>query len=384
MTLEAGHSVEKPLQQPVPGGSDHPGQAAPRRPLPGQRLIQPGSANLGTILIIGVIALTLTTLLSISLGSVAINPLTIIRSIIQSLGLSAGSPVDESTLTVIILIRLPRIFAAILAGAGLAVAGTAMQGIFRNPLAEPGILGISAGASLGALLAIALGVTAFFTLPVFAFLGAMLAISIILALAGLGGARVKTTTLIMSGMAVSAFFGALTSLALTMASEYQVSSYIFWTMGGLANRRWEHVRLMLIPVFLTIILLLAKGRDLDILMLGDEEARSLGVSPQTTRLWTVILASLCTATIVSVTGPVGFVGLMVPHMMRLLVGPSHRRLVLASAFGGAILLQLCDLVARLLAMPKGIELSVGVVTALVGAPYFLYLLIRSLRGGTSL
>ena len=171
----------------------------------------------------------------------------------------------------------------------------------------------------------------------------------------------------------------MTSLLLVLASEYQVSSYIFWTLGGLSNRRWEHVGLMAVPVLLVGLVLVFKGKDLDILLLGDEEARSLGVAPKSTRLLTVTMASLLTATIVSVTGPIGFVGLIVPHIMRLIVGPSHRRLLLASAFGGAIFLMLCDLVTRLVAMPRGIELSVGVVTALVGAPYFMLLLIRSLR-----
>lgn len=362
-----------------PARLDNPARLERRSPF--RAGTRPGTSQ---ILMLGLPALLLTTLCSIGLGTVYVSPLAILQIILHSLGLSATPAGAESSQIVILLIRLPRIFAAIIAGAGLAVAGTAMQGIFRNPLAEPGILGVSAGASLGALVAIATGVTAFFTLPFFALAGALLAVSVILALAGLGGSRIKTTTLIMSGMAVSAFFSALTSLALTLSNEYQVSSYIFWTMGGLANRRWEHVLLILGPVLLTSVILFARGRDLDILMLGDEEARALGVAPQSTRLWTVLLASVCTASIVAVTGPIGFIGLMVPHMMRLLVGPSHRPLILASIFGGAILLQLCDLVTRILAMPRGIELSVGVVTALIGAPYFLYLLIRSLRGGLTL
>lgn len=339
--------------------------------------------SLKRITLWGSMALLASTLLAIALGTVYVPPLEIIKSISQALGFNpapvAGSGAPEVNWALIILIRLPRVFAAILAGAGLALAGTAMQGIFRNPLAEPGILGVSAGASLGALVSIAFGAFSFLTLPLYAFGGALLAVLIILGLSTMTGGSGKTTVLILAGMAVSAFFSALTSLILVLASEYQVSSYIFWTLGGLSNRRWEHVWLMAVPLLLVGALLLYRGRDLDILLLGDEEARSLGVSPQATRLLTVSLASLLTATIVSVTGPIGFVGLVVPHIMRLLVGPSHRRLLLASAFGGAIFLLLCDLVTRLVAMPRGIELSVGVVTALVGAPYFMFLLIRSLR-----
>jgi iron complex transport system permease protein len=269
----------------------------------------------------------------------------------------------------------------VLAGGGLAISGTVMQGIFRNPLAEPGILGVSAGASLGALIAISSGTAAFFILPFYAFLGAMLAVGVILTVAMLSGGRAGTLTLIMSGMAVGSLFGALTSLTLTAASQYQVSSYIFWTMGGLANRRWEHVLAILPLVAVTILIITIKARDLDILLLGDEEARALGVPPRATRTLMILLASVCTAAIVSMTGPIGFVGLIIPHIMRLLVGPSHRVLTVASAFGGAIFLVLCDLFTRLLAWPTGAELSVGIVTALVGAPYFLYLLFKSSRRG---
>ena len=182
-------------------------------------------------------------------------------------------------------------------------------------------------------------------------------------------------------MAVSALFGALTSLVLTLSNEYQVASYIFWTMGGLANRRWEHVAAMLLPVLVTLLILIYRARDLDILLLGDEEARALGVSPGRTRTLLILLASLATAAIVSVTGPIGFVGLIVPHIMRLLVGPAHRPLTIASAIGGGIFLMLCDLVTRIFSRPTGAELSAGVVTALVGAPYFLFLLFKAARQG---
>lgn len=339
--------------------------------------------KLTRIVIWGTLTLVGATLSAIALGTVYVPPIEILRIIARALHLvsipAADAAAGQTQQILILMIRLPRVFAAIIAGAGLALAGTAMQGIFRNPLAEPGILGVSAGASLGALISIALGSVSFLVLPLFAFIGAFAAVLIILLLSNLSGSAGKTTILVLAGMAVSAFFSALTSLVLVMASEYQVSSYIFWTLGGLSNRRWEHVWLMAIPLVLVTLLLLYRGRDLDILLLGDEEARSLGVAPQTTRIVTVSLASLLTAVIVSVTGPIGFVGLIVPHIMRLIVGPSHRALLLASAFGGAIFLLLCDLATRLIAMPRGIELSVGVLTALVGAPYFMFLLVRSMR-----
>lgn len=340
----------------------------------------PVRARIPVILAVGFLALSGSIILAVALGAVSISPLTILQCLADAVGLPVGAP-DEADRAVILLSRMPRVLAAALAGGGLAVSGTVMQGIFRNPLAEPGILGVSAGSSLGALLAIAGGATAIFTLPVFAFFGALLAVGLIIGIAFSGGGRTRAITLVMSGMAISALFGALTSLTLSMANEYQVSSYIFWTMGGLANRRWNHVLAMLPAVALTLAVIVVKARDLDILLLGDEEARALGVSPLATRLTMILLASVCTGAIVSVTGPIGFVGLIIPHIMRLLVGPAHRQLTLASAFGGAIFLLLCDLATRLIAWPTGAEISVGVVTALVGAPYFLYLLLHSARKG---
>jgi len=334
-----------------------------------------------SILLVGLPVLLASAVLATALGATNIDPGLILSVLLDRLGLVKNSELPDTAKTIILMIRLPRIAAAVLAGSGLAMAGTVMQGLFRNPLAEPGILGVSAGASLGALLALVSGTGAFFVLPAYAFIGAFAAVGIILLLSLLARGSAQTVTLIMSGMAVSALFGALTSLVLTLSNEYQVASYIFWTMGGLANRRWEHVAAMLLPVLVTLLILIYRARDLDILLLGDEEARALGVSPGRTRTLLILLASLATAAIVSVTGPIGFVGLIVPHIMRLLVGPAHRPLTIASAIGGGIFLMLCDLVTRIFSRPTGAELSAGVVTALVGAPYFLFLLFKAARQG---
>jgi iron complex transport system permease protein len=350
-------------------------------PQKNSKLIKP--ISLGRVFLVGIPALLCCVVLATMLGAVPVSLLAILRSLVSAIGIPSGF-IDPADRTVILLIRLPRVAAAVLAGGGLAISGTVMQGIFRNPLAEPGILGVSAGASLGALVAITTSAASYFILPFYAFLGAMLAVGVILTVAMFGGGRAGTLTLIMSGMAVGALFGAMTSLTLTAANQYQVSSYIFWTMGGLANRRWENVLAILPFVTVTIVVISWKARDLDILLLGDEQARALGVPPGATRLLLILLASVCTASIVSMTGPIGFVGLIVPHIMRMLVGPSHRILAAASAFGGAIFLVLCDLLTRLLAWPTGAELSAGIVTALVGAPYFLFLLFKSSKRGGQL
>lgn len=329
------------------------------------------------LLLIGLPILIISVVFAISFGIVWYDPLDIFHTILSKIGLYPSESIPSGIQTAILMIRMPRVMCAVVAGAGLAISGAVMQGVFRNPLAEPGLLGVSSGGGLGTLIAMSTGVASFFVLPLFAFVGAMSAVSIILILSLAARSKTNTVTMIMSGMAVSAMFGALISVVLTVSNQYQVSSYIFWTMGGLVNRRWEHFFVMLGPVFLSMILMIIKAKDLDVLLLGDEEAKALGVRPTFTRISMILLASVCTASIVSVTGPIGFVGLIVPHIMRILVGPSHRRLVVASAIFGSIFLLLADSLTRLLSIPIKVEFSCGVITALIGAPYFIFLLVRA-------
>lgn len=320
--------------------------------------------------------------LCVALGTVYIPPWTALRCLLSGIGLYPAEALDAGQRAAVLIIRLPRVLVGGFAGAGLAAAGTVMQGIFRNPLAEPGVLGVSAGAGLGALAAITTGLASFAMLPLFAFIGAMLAMGLILMISLRAGGGGGAVALVMCGMAVGALFSALTSLLLAYSNEYQVANYIFWTLGGLSNRRWEHLPLIALPVAVALAAMCALARRLDVLLLGDEQARALGVHPGRTRWLLVTLASLCAAAVVSTTGPIGFIGLIVPHVARLLIGPSHRRLLLYSALGGAIFLMLCDLLVRLLGARQGNEFSVGIVTALLGAPFFLALLCR--RGGGGL
>ncbi len=321
-------------------------------------------------------------MLCVALGTVYIPPWTALRCLLSGIGLYPAEALDAGQRAAVLIIRLPRVLVGGFAGAGLAAAGTVMQGIFRNPLAEPGVLGVSAGAGLGALAAITTGLASFAMLPLFAFIGAMLAMGLILMISLRAGGGGGAVALVMCGMAVGALFSALTSLLLAYSNEYQVANYIFWTLGGLSNRRWEHLPLIALPVAVALAAMCALARRLDVLLLGDEQARALGVHPGRTRWLLVTLASLCAAAVVSTTGPIGFIGLIVPHVARLLIGPSHRRLLLYSALGGAIFLMLCDLLVRLLGARQGNEFSVGIVTALLGAPFFLALLCR--RGGGGL
>lgn len=315
-------------------------------------------------------------LVATALGSVAV-PLDVTwRVILKNLGLAAADSVDQKWDVIIFLIRLPRVLGAALIGAALAVAGTVMQGMLRNPMADPGIVGVSSGAGFGAVLAIALGFAArgAWVMPLFASGGSLAAAGIIFLLA-LRGGRMAVFTLILAGIAVSTFFGAGTSLVLSFASRDSIAQFVFWSMGNLTNVRWESLGLVAPPIGLGLVLMLGFARDLNILLLGEEEAQSLGLNVGQRRILLLVLVSVTTASAVCVSGPIGFVGLMVPHILRLVAGPDHRLLLPAAALGGAGFLVACDLLARTALGAQ--EINVGIVTALLGAPYFLFLLLRA-------
>lgn len=270
-------------------------------------------------------------------------------------------------------IRLPRILVGMLVGAGLATAGAVMQGVFGNPLADPGIIGVTAGAAFGAVVSIALGwsVTMLFAMPMSALIGAAAAVAVTVILAMRKG-KVPVVTLLLSGIAVGMLLSALTSGILICVDEQKMQQYLFWMVGGLDYRRWEHVLLAVFPILGGIGVMWLLARHLNILVLGNTEARAVGMPVMPFRLGLLFLASLVTATSVCVSGSIGFVGLVVPHMMRMVVGPDHRRLIPVSALCGAFLLVLCDTIGRTIVSPT--EIRVGIVTALLGTPYFLYLL----------
>jgi iron complex transport system permease protein len=268
---------------------------------------------------------------------------------------------------------------AALVGGGLALSGAVMQGIFQNPMADPGLLGVSSGAALGAVLALHLGVAVqhYLMLPGFAFLGGLAAASIVYGLATSGG-KTPVATLLLSGVALSSLSAALTSFILTRSRDSMIREILFWLMGGLEASSWDHVRLTTPVVLFGVAIILLFTRDLDILLCGDQRALTLGVDAQWCRLLLLTLATAVTAVVVSLSGTVGFVGLIVPHMLRLLVGPQHHRLLPMSFLGGALFLILADLVARILVRPQ--EVRLGIITAFVGVPFFLYLLRTNRRG----
>ncbi|MFA6308985.1 MAG: iron chelate uptake ABC transporter family permease subunit [Clostridia bacterium] len=315
-----------------------------------------------------------------SIGTVYVPIQSIIRIILNKLGLVNNSGFEPYQMAIIYSVRLPRVLAAVLIGSALATTGAVLQGMFRNPMADPGIIGVSSGAGLGAVTAIALGLSAssIFYLPLFASVGALLAALIIFVLS-LRGGKVAVFTLILSGIAVSTFLGAITSMILSFTSKDNVHEFLFWSMGNLYSIRWESVQLVFIPIIIGVVILITFARDLNVMLLGEEEAQSVGVNSSKIRMLILIVASITTAAAVCISGPISFVGLIVPHIMRIILGPDHRLLLPASAVAGAIFLVICDLIARIAFAP--IEINVGIITSLVGAPYFLYLLIRSRRAG---
>jgi iron complex transport system permease protein len=293
--------------------------------------------------------------------------------------------VDTSGLTkadevIVWMIRFPRAIVAALVGAGLATGGAMMQGLFRNPLAEPGLTGAGAGAVLGAVVAFVAGwsTQTITSLPICAMVGALLALIVVYSMATRGGVT-PVSNLLLAGIATSALLSAVSSLLISLnIVNWQIAQEIvFWMMGGLDSRTWTHVWLCGPFVALGWIVAMVHSRELDLLQQGEEVAASLGVDVERTKRTLILTAALLTGASVAVAGMIGFVGLVVPHAVRLLLGPSNRSLLPASAIGGALFLVLCDLAARTIHPP--VEVRLGVITSLIGGPLFIALLIQRQR-----
>jgi cobalamin transport system permease protein len=332
--------------------------------------------------------LALSLLAGISVGSTSIAPVTVAKVLAAKIlphGWIDVRGISEAESVIVWLIRTPRVLVAALVGAGLALAGVQMQGLFKNPLASPDILGTSTGAAFGAVLAIACGLATRSPLyvPLLAFLGAMMALFAVYTIAMRHG-HMPVATLLLAGMALSALLGAATSLVLSLQFvSYQVAQeMLFWLMGGLGSRTWMHVAIVAPCVAGGAFVAGAVMRDLDVLLLGEEAAASLGVEVEHIKRVVLTSAALGTGAVVAVSGVVGFVGLVVPHIVRVLLGPAHRRLLPASALAGASFVILADIVARTIMRPE--EIRLGVITAACGAPFFLYLLLTHKNAATTL
>lgn len=320
-------------------------------------------------------ALVASLLVGIAFGAVPVAPAEIVRAV----GRAVVGRSEGMSDTLIVGVRLPRVLLAALVGASLAGAGVIYQALFRNPLADPYILGVSSGAGLGAMIALTLtaNVTAvrYGAVPAAAFVGAVLTMLLVTRLASWKG-RLDTASLLLAGVAVSYTLAALTSFIMVFARE-QMSAVVFWMMGGLGAASWPYVRMIAPMVFVGAAVALTFGRELNLMLLGDERAGQLGLDAHRFKMLALGVASLLTAAAVAVAGLIGFVGLMVPHVLRLVMGPDHRWLLPASLLGGATTLVLADLLARIVLAP--VEIPVGIVTALVGGPFFVWLLVRGER-----
>ncbi len=319
-------------------------------------------------------------LIATAVGSVSIPiPSIVAVFLAKTIGVIALQWLPDQTAyeAIVLYLRLPRVILAALVGGALALAGAVLQGLFRNPMADPGIIGISSGGALGAVIAVMSGLAAnaLWSLPLLAFVGAAGATWTIYILSTQAG-RTPLATLLLAGLAVSAFATALTSLLLTLAQDiFAFREVLFWLLGGLDGRGWSHVGLVAGPILVSGLFLLLFADELNIVAAtGEAGASSVGVEMQQTKRRVLMLTALITGAAVSVSGIIGFVGLIVPHIVRLIVGPDHRVLLPASFLGGASFLIWADLGARTL-MPTQ-ELRLGVVTALLGAPFFVYLLQR--------
>ncbi len=274
--------------------------------------------------------------------------------------------------------NMPRIVFGIGVGAGLAVTGGVMQAVFRNPLATPYILGLSSGASLGAALAIMFSIP-FIPLavaqPILAFILCFGTMVLVYAISRSGGSNIKTETLVLAGVAVSSLISAVVSFLTYIAPSEKMGSIVFWSMGSLGDAGWEEISLSLPLIVIGIVLMTTQARNLNAMMLGDAHAMDLGVDVRRTRLFLLVVSSLVVASCVCFAGTIGFVGLVIPHIVRLILGPDNRVILPVSIVGGAAFVIMCDYISHFVAQYYGV-LPIGVVTALIGAPFFIYLLCK--------
>lgn len=341
-------------------------------------MTQDGTFKSSMIFILLTALLLVSIVVGISIGAVYIPPTEIVQIILSRLpglgNLSADIMPEHSI--IIMTIRFPRVVIAALVGAGLALSGAAFQGLFRNPMADPYVIGVSSGAALGAILSIIAQsfwrTPVHYGIPIFAFVFAVFTIILVYNLARVGG-NVPVMTLLLSGIAVNSLLSALVSLSMFFSGD-QLHQIIFWLLGGFSGRGWDYV-LMFVPygvIGATIIFIYA--RDLNALLLGEESAQHLGIEAEKVKRYLLVAAALLTGACVSVSGMIAFVGLVIPHIVRMMFGADHRILLPSVALTGAIFLLLADVVSRIVVAPG--ELPVGIITALVGGPFFIFLLRR--------
>ena len=321
--------------------------------------------------------------ISASIGSSSVTVLDSFKIIFSKIAvlnkLIDTSDVKQVYEVIVWKVRLPRILQSSLVGGALAVVGCTFQAVFRNSLADPHILGISSGAALGATLAILCGITLNFfgigIVSIFAFTGALLTVILVYHIGGLGG-KIVVTNLLLTGTAISTMLSSIISLLMIYNRE-QLEKVYLWTLGSFSASNWSKVLFLAVVSLICVTVIFMFGRDLNIILTGDEAASSLGIDTSRIKNILIIISAVLVSASVSVSGTIGFVGLVIPHCMRLIVGSDHKILLPFSYFGGASFMIICDTIARTIAQPT--EIPVGVITAFFGAPYFVYLLYRNTK-----
>ncbi|MEZ5306472.1 MAG: iron ABC transporter permease [Pyrinomonadaceae bacterium] len=317
-------------------------------------------------------------LVSIGTGSVSISPLQVVSILLSKFGIAPLAEFTHQQVAVLFSIRLPRILLGIVVGAGLSLAGAVLQGLFRNPLADPGLIGVSGGAAFSVAVFIVLGNALpfalpgnAFTYPVAAFVGGLLAVALIYRI---GRRREGVHAMLLAGIAVGAFSAAGIGLMSFLADDSQLRNLMFWNLGSLGGATWGTLTVSGILVMFSAIFLIRRARVLNVLLLGESEARLLGINTSRLRFELVAAVALAVGASVAVAGPIAFVGLICPHLIRMTTGADHRQLLPNSALFGAGLVLTADLISRVAIAPA--ELPIGVLTALIGAPFFVWLLVR--------
>jgi len=335
------------------------------------------------IFLIGLFLLALISLVSTTIGPVKISILQIIDILFESININtnlSSSEISQAFKTVVIDIRLPRILMGIIVGIALGISGAILQGLFRNPLIDPGFIGVSSGAAIGAmfvimfsqLIAIENNFYIQFLLPVFAMSGGLSTTILVYKMSQMSG-KTNIMAMLLSGIAVNAFSGSIIGFLVYRASDMELRSFTFWTLGSLDNSNWLIVSIAVVSILIPIIISIKLRKKLDIFMLGDAEAGYLGLNIEKLKKRIIFISALMVGVTVAFCGMIGFIGLVTPHLVRLIMGPSHKTLIFGSAILGAIILILADFISRIIIAPA--QLPIGIITSALGAPFFLWLIV---------
>lgn len=335
----------------------------------------------GLIITVLIVALAISIVIFSTIGSARINAtdtLMIVLSKVPFIGKNIDiSNIPKSYQTIILNIRIPRVLIGIIVGAALSSVGAVFQGMFKNPMADPYVIGISSGAALGAGITIIFGLSwvglGISAISIGAFVGAVATTFVVYWISRVKN-KVPVTILLLSGIAVSQFLTAILSFLMIMHTK-DMTKIIYWTLGSFSGKGWDHLGAVFLPMILSMALLTSFSKDLNIMLLGEESAQNLGIDVEKAKIIILIICSFIIATAVSVSGIIGFVGLIIPHILRLIVGPDHRILIPSSMLAGGIFMVFADTLARTIISPT--EIPVGIITAFFGGPFFIYLLRKS-------